>query len=278
MRLGRLRLAALVGLGLVAGGCLPEAATTQGRATNGLWAWFIGLSIVVGGFVWTVVTLAILRRRREPGLPRQIHGDTRIEIIWTAIPIVIVLGLFAGTLGTLEVIDARSPEAGVDVIVTAFRWQWRFDYPRESVSVVGTPGKPPELVVPVDEPVHVALTAPAGDVDHAFFVPQFLFKRDAIPGRTSTFDFTVEEPGTYRGQCAEFCGTYHAQMLFSVRAVSADEFRAWLASQRAAGPALPIEPPPAVGPGGSTVPSNLPSVGPAGGTPASVAPASPGQP
>ncbi|HET8784610.1 MAG TPA: cytochrome c oxidase subunit II, partial [Candidatus Limnocylindrales bacterium] len=211
---------------------------------------------------WTLVTLAIVRRRREPGLPRQIHGDIRIEIIWTSIPIVIVLGLFAGTLGTLNVIDARSPEAGVDVIVTAFRWQWRFDYPTESVTIVGTPEHLPELVVPVDEPVHVALTAPAGDVDHAFFVPQFLFKRDAIPGRTSTFDFTVEEAGTYRGQCAEFCGTYHAQMLFSVRAVSADEYRAWLASQRSAGSALPIPTPPAIEPGGSTVPSNLPSVAP----------------
>ncbi|HEU4673904.1 MAG TPA: cytochrome c oxidase subunit II [Candidatus Limnocylindrales bacterium] len=265
MRARALRLAALVGLGLLAGGCLPEAATSQGRATNGLWAWFIALSILVGAVVWTLVTLAIVRRRREPGLPRQIHGDIRIEIIWTTIPIVIVIGLFAGTLGTLNVIDARSPEAGVDVIVTAFRWQWRFDYPRESISVVGTPEQPPELVVPVDQPVHIALTAPAGDVDHAFFVPQFLFKRDAIPGRTSTFDFTVEEPGTYRGQCAEFCGTYHAQMLFSVRAVSAADYQAWLASQQAAGSALPIGTPPPVGPGGSTVPSNLPSVAPPSG-------------
>ncbi|HEY3523338.1 MAG TPA: cytochrome c oxidase subunit II [Candidatus Limnocylindrales bacterium] len=258
--MSRGRVVALVAIGLLAAGCLPAAATSQGRATNGLWAWFIGLSILVGGVVWTLVTLAILRRRRDDVLPRQIHGDIRIEIIWTSIPIVIVLGLFAGTLGTLNVIDARSPQAGVDVIVTAFRWQWRFDYPKEAISIVGTPQQLPELVVPVNEPVHVALTAPANDVDHAFFVPQFLFKRDAIPGRTSTFDFTVEEPGTYRGQCAEFCGTYHAQMLFSVRAVSASEYQAWAASQRTGGSPLPIPTPPPVEPGGSTVPSNLPSV------------------
>ena len=131
-----------------AAGCLPAAATTQGRAIDGLWTWFIGLSIAVGVVVWTLVTLAILLRRRDPGLPRQIHGDIRIEAIWTAIPITIVLGLFAGTVGTINFVTARSPDAGVDVIVTAFRWQWRFDYPTESITIVGTPAQVPELVVP----------------------------------------------------------------------------------------------------------------------------------
>jgi cytochrome c oxidase subunit 2 len=266
----------LAALGLLVGGCLPAAATSQGRAVDGLWTWFIGLSILVGVVVWTLVTVAILTRRRKPGLPRQIHGDLRIEVLWTSIPIVIVLGLFAGTLGTLDIINARSPETGVDVIVTAFRWQWRFDYPTENVTVVGTPQRPPELVVPVGQPIHVALTAPANDVDHAFFVPQFLFKRDAIPGRTSTFDFTVEEAGTYRGQCAEFCGTYHAQMLFSVRAVSAGDYEAWVAAQRAGASPLPISPPPPIGPAGSTVPSGLPSILPP--SLASPSPATEGQP
>jgi cytochrome c oxidase subunit 2 len=248
-------------------GCLPSSVTTQGRAIDGLWAWFVGLSVLVGLTVWTLVTLAIVFRRRDGGLPTQIRGDVRIEAVWTVIPIVIVIGLFIGTLGTLDIVNARSPQAGVNVVVTAFRWGWRFDYPDSSVTVVGTAPQSPELVVPVGQPIHIALTAPANDVDHAFFVPQFLFKRDAIPGRTSTFDFTVDSAGTYRGQCAEFCGVYHAQMLFSVRAVTAGDFQAWLAAARASGPPLPPPSLPAIGPGGSTVPTGLPSIAPASTTP-----------
>ncbi len=264
-----------VGLAAVAvavGGCLPASVTSQGRAIDGLWTWFIGLSLLVGGVVWVLVTLAIILRRRDDRLPTQVQGNTRIEAIWTGIPIVIVIGLFIGTVGTLDIVNSRSPDPGVNVIVTAFRWQWRFDYPQEGISLVGTTIQGPELVVPVGQPVHVALTAPANDVDHAFFVPQFLFKRDAIPGRTSTFDFTVDQPGTYRGQCAEFCGVYHAQMLFSVRAVSADEYRAWVAQQQAQGSRLPIPTPPPVAPNDSSAPSGLPSIVPG----ESVAPAGSG--
>jgi cytochrome c oxidase subunit 2 len=86
----------------------------------------------------------------------------------------------------------------------------------------------PELVVPVGETVQVTITG--DDVVHAFFVPQFLFKRDAIPGRETTFQFTVDEPGTYRGQCAEFCGVGHPQMPFTVRAVPRADYESWLAT------------------------------------------------
>jgi cytochrome c oxidase subunit 2 len=83
--------------------------------------------------------------------------------------------------------------------------------------------------VPVGRPIR--LTLAAQDVIHSFYVPVFLFKRDAVPGRESIFEFTVEEPGTYRGQCAEFCGVFHSRMPFSIRAVPEAEFVAWLADQ-----------------------------------------------
>ena len=86
------------------------------------------------------------------------------------------------------------------------------------------------MVVPVGEPVHVTLTSP--DVVHSFYVPIFLFKRDAIPGRTNTFEFTVEEEGTYRGQCAEFCGYQHAFMAFEVIAEPPEQYEAWAEQQR----------------------------------------------
>ena len=89
-------------------------------------------------------------------------------------------------------------------------------------------------MLPVNQPVRVVLSA--ADVIHAFYVPEFLFKRDAVPGRQTTFEFTIAEAGTYRGQCAEFCGILHARMPFTVRAVSAEEFEAWLAGARAVGP------------------------------------------
>ena len=87
------------------------------------------------------------------------------------------------------------------------------------------------MVVPVGEPVHVLLTS--DDVIHSFYVPAFLFKRDAIPGHPTEFDFTVDEPGGYGGQCAEFCGVYHDRMLLTVRAVTRPEFESWLAGHAA---------------------------------------------
>jgi cytochrome c oxidase subunit 2 len=87
--------------------------------------------------------------------------------------------------------------------------------------------------VPVDEPLRFTLTA--ADVQHAFFVPQFLFKKDMLPGRENVFEITIEEPGAYGGQCAEFCGTYHAKMPFTIRAVDRPSYDAWLSEQQAQG-------------------------------------------
>ena len=85
------------------------------------------------------------------------------------------------------------------------------------------------MVVPVGEPIHIVLTS--ADVDHAFYVPQFLFKRDAIPGHPERVRLHDHDPGTYNGQCAEFCGIYHDRMLLTVQAVSRPEYDAWLAAQ-----------------------------------------------
>ena len=93
------------------------------------------------------------------------------------------------------------------------------------------------MVLPVGEPVHVELRS--DDVIHAFYVPKFLFKRDVVPGRNNTFDFTVEEPGTYRGQCAELCGAFHGDMLFDVHAVPRADYDVWLAEQIAKANATP---------------------------------------
>ncbi len=233
---GRLaRLAAGVVLAAtIVGGCLPAAQTAEGRAIADLWTVFLIPAVIVAAIVWGLATIAILRfrRRGDVGLPPQVEGHTGLEILWTSLPILTVLVLFGFTMATLGRIEGRAPDA-IDVTVTAYRWQWRIEYPAAGVRVEGTPERPAEMVVPVGRPVHVTLVAT--DVAHAFYVPAFLFKRDAIPGRVTSFDLTVEEAGTYRGQCAEFCGVFHDQMLLTVRAIPPAEFEAWLATAAASG-------------------------------------------
>lgn len=228
------RSSTLVALVLLVGGCLPTAATAQGRAIADLWMVFLVPAVVVAAIVWGLATVAILRFRRrgdDATLPPQTEGHAGLEFLWTSLPILTVLVLFGFTMVTLGRIEARAPDA-VEVTVTAFRWQWQIAYPTTGITITGTPDRPAEMVVPIGRPVHVTLASP--DVAHAFYVPAFLFKRDAIPGRTTSFDLTVEAAGTYRGQCAEFCGVFHDQMLFSVRAVPPAEFEAWLATAAAA--------------------------------------------
>lgn len=224
-------------LGVVVGGCLAAPATEQAHAVTELWTWFVGAAAAVATLVWGLISIAIVRFRRRPRdagtVPDQIQDAPRLEVAWTVGPIVLVLLLFWLTLGALDRIDARSPSR-VSVEVTAFRWQWRFDYPASGVSVVGGPDTTPEMVVPVGEPVHIVLTS--ADVDHAFYVPAFLFKRDAIPGQPNEFDVTITDPGNYRGQCAELCGVFHDRMMLTVRAVSRPEFDAWLAAHAAVAP------------------------------------------
>ncbi len=232
----RLVLALCVGA-LVVGGCLPAPATEQARQIADLYRIFGAGSIVVAGIVWGAATVALVRsRRRDDSLPRQVAGNLLLEGLWTAIPLVTVLVLFGLTLATLSSVDARQP-GGVALNVTAFRWGWTFSYPDGGVAVSGVAGGSPEVVVPVGEPIHVTLSSP--DVNHAFFVPRFLFKRDAIPGRPTTFDFRVDRAGSYPGACAEYCGVFHANMTFSVRAVSRAEFDAWLAANRGSAPPSP---------------------------------------
>jgi cytochrome c oxidase subunit 2 len=191
----------------------------------------MAIAAAIAVVVFGTATWAILRHRAKPGAPPpdQTHGSLRVEVIWTAIPVLIILGLFGGTLAVLSVVDAHSPNPAVELRVEAFRWGWTFTYPDAGVEVSGVSPGGPEAVLPVGEPLRVVVTS--HDVVHSFFVPVFLFKRDAIPGRESSFDFTIDEPGTYGGQCAEFCGIYHSKMPFTIRAVSPAEFQAWLARQ-----------------------------------------------
>ena len=224
----------------IVAGCVPQAATVEGREIQQLYTAVTILALLVGVFVAALITISVVRYRRRGGvdtLPDQRRGNTRLEILWTAIPAGIVAVLFAATLVVLSHVDSMSASPGVRMDVTAFRWGWTFEYTEEDVAVTGLGGPAedgPTVVVPVGEPIQ--MTVRSNDVIHSLAIPQFLFKRDVNPSWINTFEFTVERPGDYGGQCAEFCGIYHSVMPFTIRAVEAGEYRTWLDEQRAGAP------------------------------------------
>jgi cytochrome c oxidase subunit II len=222
-------------------------ATTQGTATRQLYdiVFYIGAAIFF--LVEAMIVFTVFRYRRRPGddtLPPQTHGNNLVEVIWTAIPTAIVLFLFVLSWQTLNTVDAKTP-TDVQIRAEAAQFQWQFAYLDADGNELFTQSLPTGedggMVVPVGKPVHVTLRS--NDVIHAFYVPKFLFKRDVVPGKVNNFDFTVDEAGTYRGQCAELCGTYHGSMLFEVRALPQAEFDAWLQAAIAKARATPTPPP-----------------------------------
>lgn len=225
---------------IVLGGCMipPDPETTEAKEVFTLYNIIFAMGVVVFLAVEGMIVYSIFRyRRRDDQLPHQLHGNTLVEIIWTVIPTVIVLTIFGFSMVTLGHIEEKATNPTV-IEVDGFQWQWAFRYgtndtdPSNDYTVTGTPGQPPVMGVPVGEPVHLILKS--SDVIHSFFVPSFLVKRDVVPfpdpNEHNTLEFTVTNPGTYGGQCAEFCGTAHAGMTFEVQAMSRPDYDAWLAS------------------------------------------------
>ena len=220
---------AVAALALAATGCAPQSVTEQGRAVYNLYNLFLYIAAVVFVVVSGLVLWSVVRyRRRDDELPKQTHGNNRLELLWTLIPTVIVLVLFAFTLVAQNKVLDKSGQADVNVTVTAFQWSWRFTYEGTGAEVLGGPGTVPELVVPVGQRVRVKLVS--ADVVHSFYVPQTLFKRQAIPGTDNTFDLTFEKVGLYHGQCTQFCGLQHPDMVFRVRVVEQGAYQSWLAA------------------------------------------------
>jgi cytochrome c oxidase subunit II len=213
---------------LVATGCVPQSVTEEGQAIYSLYNLFLYIAAVIFAVVSGLVIWSVLRyRRRGDELPTQTHGNNRLELTWTVIPTVIVLILFVFTIQAQDKVLDQSGEADVNITVTAFQWSWRFTYEGTGAEVVGNPESIPEMHVPVGQTIRVKLVS--ADVVHSFYVPQTLFKRQAIPGTDTEFDLTFEKEGLYHGQCTQFCGLQHPDMMFRVRVVSQGEYQSWLA-------------------------------------------------
>ncbi len=183
--------------------------------------------LVEGVLLWTV--LKFKNRPAEQAL--QIHGNTKLEIAWTAAPALILVGVMGLTFRTM--VDVRAPASSNYITVNAVAQQfwWAFKYPEfttaDGARAVVTAS---ELVVPVDTVIEVRLESK--DVEHGFWVPELFGKMDAIPGYLNQMKFTPHTVGTfYAGQCTQYCGTQHAQMRFAVKVVTQAEFEAWIQHQ-----------------------------------------------
>ena len=187
-------------------------------------------AIVVFVLVEGALLLAILKFRGRPDdpEPRQIHGHTGLEVVWTIIPAFILVMIAVPTIRTIFRTSDYAPGEVVKVEVVGHQWWWEFRYPELGLVTAN------ELHVPVGKTVSLRMTS--ADVIHSFWVPQFAGKRDVFPRKHNPLWFKAEVTGTFTGQCAEFCGVQHARMGFVLQVQPPEEFDRWVAAQRPGSP------------------------------------------
>jgi cytochrome c oxidase subunit 2 len=205
---------------------MPVEASVQSRAVDSLFNLMLGIATVIFLIVQAGLLYAVLQFRRKPGDNEDgppIHGNNTLEVIWTAVPAVIVI--IIGFLSYQTFVGERAfAKTDMVVEVTGQQFFWTFYYPEQDITVQN------ELVVPVDQPVQYRLKAK--DVLHAFWVPNFRIKRDAMPDRVTDTRATASAIGEYPIVCAELCGAGHAQMRGKISVVSAADFDAWVQQQK----------------------------------------------
>ena len=232
---------------------MPEGVTAISREVHDLHMLVLWVCVAIGVLVYGLMAVSIVTHRRSKGAkPAQFHDNLRLEWLWTIVPAAILVALFVPSMVTLAKIYDTS-DSDLDILVTGYQWKWEYHYLGEDndfkfLSTLRTPdaemrGRMPKgeyylldvdrpMVVPVNRKVRFLITAK--DVLHAWWVPAFAVKQDAIPGFINEAWVRVETPGVYRGQCAELCGRDHGFMPIVVNAVPEDEFDAWRNLQRAA--------------------------------------------
>lgn len=235
---------------------LPEPVTEQGPIVESFWVGSWIAAMIVGVLVWGLMFWAFIayRRRKNAEIPVQTRYHMPIEALWTIAPLIMVMGIFYfAARDEAELTNVSNTEQQT-INVVGFRWSWTFNYVNEDTYDVGEPAYPPNatqgeaprqpvppdnesavptLWLPVNEKVKFELTSP--DVIHSFWVPNFLFKLDVVPGRTNVFEATPNKIGTYAGKCAELCGVDHSRMLFQVKVVTQAEFDAHMEELRKRG-------------------------------------------
>jgi cytochrome c oxidase subunit 2 len=230
--------------GCAAGGDYPQTTfrpvSEFGRLLNGVFYntfnWTMGIMLIV--IVLILFAAFRFRERPDSPTPKQIHGNTTLEIAWTIVPAIIVVFIGVPTISTIFDTQREPPEDALRIEVIGHQWWWEFRYPEYEIVTAN------EMWVPTDRPVSLAMRS--ADVIHSFWIPRIGGKRDVNPlprrreGEAPKHDnyllFTVEEPGQYLGQCAEYCGEAHAVMRMTVMAAEQQEFDSWVQRMRTGGP------------------------------------------
>ena len=214
------------------------------------WVFWLGavpvFILVEGGIV--LILIKYRHRKGRERMPPQIHGNTRLEIGWTILPAVVLAVVMVPTVASIWDLARRPPDDALNVTVTGRQWWWKIEYTDPDMQTEAeTPGPittANELVIPTDRTVYITVTADAGGivreadgasdaaVIHSLWVPELAGKQDAIPNQENHILLQADEPGTYEGQCAEFCGLSHGIMKWQVRALPPEEFATWAAGQK----------------------------------------------
>lgn len=231
---------ALVAFALVIGACAPDAPQdfindpvgTQAKDAHTLWSFTFLIAVIVFVIVEGVLVFTIFKFRQRPGREAaQFHGNTKLEIILTLIPAVILAGISIPTVNQIFA-QAQEPDDSIEVTVVARQFWWEYRYNPEDVGTGDqTLVTANELHVPTDRAVILRLEGVDDDVIHSFWVPKVGGTQDVVPGRTQSFVWRVEEPGVYLGQCKEFCGLSHANMRIRLVAQEPVEFQQWVDDQ-----------------------------------------------
>jgi cytochrome c oxidase subunit 2 len=224
---------------------LPNPVTENAKDVDALYEVVLAISFIIFFLVTAGIIWAIFRYKRvDDSIPEQVHGSSTLEATWTIIPVLILVGLFVPTLIILLNIKNQPANDEIDLRVEAVghQWFWTFNYPDDGVTVQATPPnyedlQPPTLVVPVGKTIQIEIRST--DVIHSFGIPHTLYKMHAVPGNVNFMHIKVEDVGVYRGQCYQFCGLRHSDMLFILDARSEADYEAWLSETQAAQGVVP---------------------------------------
>jgi cytochrome c oxidase subunit II len=225
----------LVAFALVTTGCVSKDAPLdwlrpQGpiaRDIGNLWTVVFYAAVAVFFLVEGAIVFALIRFRHRKGddtMPKQTHGNTRLEVAWTIIPALLLAALAVPTLSGIIALAKERPNA-LRIDVTAHQWWWQYEYPEQKVTTAN------ELHIPTGRPIRLYLHS--ADIIHSYWVPALAGKQDVVPQRVNRLTIQADRPGEYHGTCVEFCGLSHANMRLRVYAHSPADFERWVGSQTA---------------------------------------------
>ena len=251
----------LVAVALVLASCAPHATqstlkpagpTAQEEKNLFIPVFWIAVGVFVlveGGIVWIVIRYR--HRKGQDRIPKQTHGNTRLEIGWTIAPALLLAAVMVPTVSLIWKLAAPPPPGALHITVEGYQWWWCFQYTDADMQV--DYGSTPEpitvadvMVIPAGRTVYLSLSSEGGGahssngipdyvVIHSFWAPRLFGKQDVVPGRTNHITFSAFAPGTFTGQCAEFCGLEHGRMKFRIVALDQSDWNAWVADQKQPG-------------------------------------------